>query len=75
MFTPTLFGAVPPRTPPALPVAGGRVDCIRLGHPTSIERCLECPYLVRVEGTDPSHVMCQAQPQIEDRGWPELDDL
>jgi hypothetical protein len=42
-----------------LAVTGGRVDCPRLGS-VDLERCAECPYLVRFADARALHVICQA---------------
>lgn len=64
MFTPVLFGAARPDAERRLVVLDGRVACVRLGQ-ASIERCLECVYLVRMEHGDPMRVVCAASPQVE----------
>ena len=57
MLTPNFF--VPAGRQLRLAVSDARVACPRLGN-VDIERCAECPYLVRFEDARSLHVVCQA---------------
>lgn len=59
MIDPELFLA---KAGPALRrrVIDGRVGCPRLGD-VDLERCLECPFLVRFDDQRSLYVVCQAE--------------
>jgi len=55
-----LFGPEPPEPliQLRLPVVDGGVDCPRLRRQVSLERCLECVRLVRLDGSAELVLVC-----------------